>query len=107
MSRGQGRVPALTTALGACAASPAPPPHPPQLQLPLFVLVVPPARMLTLWVSTQVHFLAAPQLPGCFLLGTLLYQHVLLLTVGPSPPSVSFPQTGFHCFVSCTGPSTQ
>lgn len=99
MSSGRGQVPALTTALGACAASSAP-----HIQLPLFVLAVPPARMFTLRVSIQVHFPAAPQFPGCFLLSTLLYQHVLLLTVGPSPPNVSFPkQFSLFCFMHRQG----
>lgn len=102
-----GRVPALTTALGACAASPAPPPLPPHLQLPLFVLVVPPARMLTLQVSTQVHFPAASQHRAVCSSAPSSTQHVLLLTVGPSPPNVSFPDRGFHCFVPCTGPGIE
>ena len=102
------RVPVLATALGACAASPAPPPLPPHLQLPLFVLVVSPARMLTLQVSTQVYFPVASQHPDCFLLGTLLYPTCSLVDGRPLSTQCQLPtDSGFHCFVPCTGPGIE
>ena len=102
------RVPVLATALGACAASPAPPPLPPHLQLPIFVMVVSPARMLTLQVSTQVYFPVASQHPDCFLLGTLLYPTCSLVDCRPLSTQCQLPtDSGFHCFVPCTGPGIE